>query len=86
MCQCNTEATKGQPTNEPGDGKILVRPLYTQQRQPSPSGKSAYPRAGIGDTLYVYREDVDLRPDLWEPVQLVVTPDVDTIRQMAVQL
>lgn len=86
MCACGSKETKAQPSNEPGEGKVLARPLYTQQRQPSPSGKPAYPRAGIGDTLYVYKEDVELRPDLWEPVQLVVTPDVDTVRNMVLSL
>lgn len=83
MCSCNDPKPKSVNLNQPQEGDILVKAVYVPQKQVGPVTGRGYPRAGLGDEIWVNAQDVEARPDWWLPVPKIETPSVDDIRRMA---
>lgn len=84
MCAC-TEGKKKYSANlnEPQEGDILVKAMYDPQYSTGPVTGRSYPRAGLGDEIWVNPQDVEARPDWWLPVPKIETPSVEDIRRLA---
>lgn len=83
MCSCTEGKPKSVNLNEPQEGDILVKTLYVPQYTTGPVSGRGYPRAGLGDEIWVSAQDAEARPDWWLPVPKIETPSVDDIRRMA---
>lgn len=87
MCKCTSR--KAEPVVNPAvkqhEGDIQVQALYSPMHQIGPVTKRKYPRAGLGETLYVHPDDVAAKPQWWRPTvaQAEIAPDVDTVLRLA---
>lgn len=82
---CGEETTPqgSVPLNEPFEGSVLAFALYTPTKQTGPRSGIGYKRAGLGQKMYVHRDDVAARPDLWQPVPKVenlIPPKEDVLK------
>ncbi len=77
---------------EKQDGQILARALYQGRSERGPSGTwYARPRSQMGFRQWVYPEDIEARPDLWEKIDqppthveiMEMSPDLETVERLA---
>lgn len=86
MCCGEPAKPQGQvPLNEPFEGSILAIALYTPTKQVGPVTKIGYKRAGLGQTMHVHKDDVEARPDWWQPAPVVenLIPPKDDVLKLA---
>lgn len=72
------------PLNEPFENSVLVFALYDPKRLTGPRSGIGYKRTMMrGQKMYVHKDDVAARPDLWQPVPTVealVPPKEDVLK------
>lgn len=71
------------PLNEPFEGSVLAFAMYQPMRLTGPASGIGYKRAGLGQQMYVHKDDLAARPDLWQPVPTVealVPPKPDVLK------
>lgn len=69
--------------NEPFENSVLVFAIYTPAKQTGPRSGIGYKRAGLGQKMYVHKDDAAARPDLWQPVpdvKALVPPKDDALK------
>jgi hypothetical protein len=85
-CCGNNTPPQGQvPLNEPFEESVLAYALYTPARMTGPKSGIGYKRAGLGQQMYVHRDDQAARPDLWQIVPKVenLVPDKDDVLKLS---
>lgn len=70
--------------NVPQEGDVLVEPLYAPKRINGRATGRSYPRAGVGDRLWVARADYDLMKSWFTLVSdpEAASPDFDLIKKL----
>lgn len=84
-CSGDTTPQGSVPLNEPFEGAVLVIALYSPQKITGSRSKIGYKRAGLGQKMFVHKDDVAARPDLWQIVPDVkhLTPEKDDVLKLA---
>lgn len=84
-CGNNTPPQGQMPLNQPFEDAVLAFALYQPMRLTGPVSGIGYKRAGLGQKMYVHKDDVAMWPHMWQPVPTVeaLVPAKEDVMKLA---